>query len=353
MIGLPLLRGKNLLGIDIGGYSVKAVLLKGDADRYILDAAATIKLHAPVTSADSNDGAASIIADLMQVQKISTKKAATIVAPQSLVIRNLSLPDMPESDLKEAVKWELRKDVTLQQTDFVCDFIINSKSTDEDKTVDVTAFAASRADVLNTIETLENASLMPRVVDTHPTALLNAFNANNFWDTDKNYAMIDIGAGETTLAVFRNMGLEFVRTINFGGELLTEQVASALATNKDEAEKAKIEFGIGDSKRKKALSVRAALEPSALLLSTELKRSFEYFQTRFKRGAIDKLFLSGGTALMPGLTGQLSNSLDIETFIFNPFSNIEIPGDIPFEPIDSVAPVYTVATGLATRKEML
>jgi len=58
--------------------------------------------------------------------------------------------------------------------------------------------------------------------------------------------------------------------------------------------------------------IRAMLRPQLERLSTEIKHSFDYFESRFKKTTSKKLFLIGGGAKLKNLVRILSNSSSID-----------------------------------------
>ena len=62
---------------------------------------------------------------------------------------------------------------------------------------------------------------------------------------------------------------------------------------------------------------------------------------------MDKLFLSGSSALLKGLDSALSASIGIHVFIDDPFRKIKLPHRE--EGLTGLSPCFSVAMGLALR----
>jgi len=104
----------NLTGIDIGSYAVKVVKIKGTGDRRLLGAVGYSKLDHLAFPQESSR-LSGILRTLFSAQRIKTRKVATVLPGSSLTLMHMYLPKMPKKDMKEAVRWEMRKQITFPQ----------------------------------------------------------------------------------------------------------------------------------------------------------------------------------------------------------------------------------------------
>lgn len=339
-------QNKNLIGIDIGSYSLKAVYLGGSRGSYTLKAASCFRM--PHEAGRDASASAGLISGFVKSQRLQGKRAAAVLSGPSLIFRHLHLPSMPEKDLREAVKWEIRKETAIQPEDLIADYVLAGKGgQDSGNTVSLIAFAARRSDVERTMALLKDSGLEPRVIEAVPTALLEAFGMNNKWENGVNYASLDIGESGSTLAIFKDRGLAFAREITLGGGDITRSIAAGLNTDPDTAEEFKISRGL-DLSESETNARPYVLQPLERLVA-ELHRSFDYYQAQFREGQVAKLFLSGGTARLKGIEEFVKENLGIPVFADDPLRNLKVPAGIDTAELRSFAPCLTVAAGLATR----
>ncbi|MDO8427339.1 MAG: type IV pilus assembly protein PilM [Deltaproteobacteria bacterium] len=336
-----LFSSKSLIGIDIGSYSIKIAAFNGRPGAYALKAAACFKL--PSEGGQAAPMEPGFLSGIIKSQKISGRTASASFTGHSLIFKHLHLPQMPEKDLKEAVKWEVRKEIAIDPKDLISDYVLSGSG--KDKTLSIIAFAAVRNEVEGQMRLFKEAGLELKVLEAVPTALLSAFDLNNGWEAGVNYGMLDIGDGRSTLAVLKDKRLSFVREISIGGRDLTRSLAQALNISYEEAEERKIQNGLkeGDKAAVKALS--APLER----LCTEIHRSFDYYHAQFREGSVTKLFLSGGTARMVGIEGFITNLTGIQSYADDPLRKIKIPKGMDRQALGRIAPCLSIAAGLATR----
>jgi Tfp pilus assembly PilM family ATPase len=99
-------------------------------------------------------------------------------------------------------------------------------------------------------------------------------------------------------------------------------------------------------------SVINAIAPVLIELATEIRRSLDYYATRYQSHP-EVIYLCGGTARMRNLDQFLANELGIPVQVADPMANI--PVQCPrFTPdyLRDISPLFPVSIGLAMR-EML
>jgi type IV pilus assembly protein PilM len=86
-------------------------------------------------------------------------------------------------------------------------------------------------------------------------------------------------------------------------------------------------------------------------LISGLEVAFSYFKSTAQVPQVDWIVLSGGGALIPFLPEFIQSKLNVPIEVANPLRNIEYDPDI-FKNVqpDRIAPLLSVAVGLATRK---
>jgi type IV pilus assembly protein PilM len=262
---------------------------------------------------------------------------------------------MPKKDMKEAVRWEMRKQITFPPEELVCDFTtIGEVKRGEESMLSLIAFCAHKKDTDRLIKILEDALLEPLIIDVTPMAMLACFDYNNVWENGVNYSMIDIGDSKSTLAVFKNRKLMFAREIAIGGREMTMAVMNKLACAEDVAEKEKIRCEISSGSNQKDRRSEAEQEiidtVSGVVerLAAEVHRSFDYYQAQFREGSVSKIFLCGGSSRLKGIDNFFENIIRIPCFIDDPLRNMKVePKKFEAMKIREFAPDLTVTVGLA------
>jgi type IV pilus assembly protein PilM len=171
--------------------------------------------------------------------------------------------------------------------------------------------AAPKDAVLAAVEAVEHAGLRVTRVDLASFALLRA--ASNL--DGRVEAIVDIGAQATSVIVHADGEPLIVRTIPRGGADITDVMASQLDVPGPDAEILKCRVGLRtDVDPDAAAVVREAVRP----LINEIRSSFAYLSSGDRHTRVDRLALSGGGALLPGLAEELGSQLNVEVVSVNP-----------------------------------
>lgn len=348
---------KNLIGIDAGGYSTKIVWLKGTTG-----AAGSYRLKSIAYARTPEGKGAGFFRAVAKSQRLSGKKAATVIYGPELIVRRVTLPPMPDKDLREAVKWEIRKETAIPPDELVCDHVIAaSDAKASGGGLSIIAFAARRAAVDGIMSEFKSAGVEVRVVETVPTALLASFDANNVWEDGANYAFMDIGLTASTLAIFKDHKLSFVREMAFGGAEITAALCSETGKNEDECEELKLSCSVfvggvggaagGGNTRLGQAGSKEDMVAGKIIerLCSDIHRSFEYYQAQYRGGQVERLYLSGGTARMRGIDAFMTETLGIPVFVDDPLRKAKTAHGMDMEHIRGVSACLSVAFGAAIR----
>ncbi|MBD3277416.1 MAG: hypothetical protein GF388_03865, partial [Candidatus Aegiribacteria sp.] len=147
--------------------------------------------------------------------------------------------------------------------------------------------------------------------------------------------------------VVRNGLPSFNRDLSIGGSRFVEALQRTLGLEYDVALgvlKGNVPDGISSDE------VHTAIGRVIEELSTSIRRSFITYQASGENARIDKMYISGGCSLMPGLATILSEQHGLPVEHLQPFRNITISEDVISDSeLDSLGAVLAVGTGLALR----
>ena len=93
-----------------------------------------------------------------------------------------------------------------------------------------------------------------------------------------------------------------------------------------------------------------AIAPVLGELASEIRRSLDYYRSRGAQVSIDRVLLTGGSAVLPNLAAFLQNELQVPVAVASPFDGLSVTSkhfDSSYLP--AIGPAFTVAVGLAAR----
>jgi len=155
--------------------------------------------------------------------------------------------------------------------------------------------------------------------------------------------VIDMGA-KTTDIIIMEQGIPIIsRSIDTGGENITEVIASSSNITRERAEQFKMDLG--------SISQEKIPEPIKEILDSivnEVRYSIDLYRGQSEKN-VEKIILSGGTAFLSNLPEYFSKILDIMIYVGNPWSRVMYPTEL--KPIlEELGPRFAVAVGLAMRE---
>jgi type IV pilus assembly protein PilM len=192
---------------------------------------------------------------------------------------------------------------------------------------------------------VEQAGLVPAIVDVDGFAVANQFELNHPDDARDAVALIDVGATVMKTNIVRGGIPLFARDIPFGGNQYTQAIADRLRTTFEEAERAKL----GEAAGVAWDAVVPALESVSRELALEVRRTFDYFGSTSPSERIGRVVLSGGAARLRGLTEYLSSTWSIPVEVSRPLERIDVDAGLVGEG-EAAGPALAVAVGLALRR---
>ena len=160
-------------------------------------------------------------------------------------------------------------------------------------------------------------------------------------DNKKVICLIDIGVQSTTVNIIDKGTLKTSFSFDFAGSQLTRAVASAFDKGYTEAEEIKSKQGLIAQDKRVSEIMYLLIDP---LLSEIKKISNDFLAKEEKQ--IEEVYLTGGTANLPGLREYFAEVLKKKIEIPNCFSDFLYP-PILNETLKEMGPRYSAAVGVA------
>lgn len=342
-----------MIGLDISSSSIKLVELGQNAGgQYVLERLAS----EPMESGWITDGQIEKFDEVAEavrrvVARSGTRTRRTVMAmPQSAVItKKILLPaGLREDEMDMRVESEANQYIPFSLDEVSLDYCIIGPSPVSAEEVEV-LIAASRRDRVEDRQGLaEAAGLEPVVLDieSHASRLaIRRWSASLPDDgRDTLLALFEIGADTTSLKVLKNDELLYDRDQSFGGAQLTQLISRHYGMTYDDAERQKLSGELPEDYRFELLS------PFVDSLAQEIGRALQYFFTSTPHHTVDHVILAGGTALLEGLRDRVMDVTGFDARVVNPFDLMQIGSTVDASRLESQAPSYLIACGLAMRR---
>jgi len=338
---------KQLVGLDIGSSTIKAVELKSTKAGYELVSFGTEALAQDTVV----DGAimdapqvANAISKIFDAQHIKTKSVATSVSGHSVIVKRVPLPLMSEEELYERINSEASQHIPFDILDVSLSYQLLESM---DSQMDVLLVAVKKDKILNHTNVLAQAGKTPVVVDIDAFALQNCFEVNYEPDAGQTVALLNIGASVMNINIVRGGVPLFTRDVSVGGNQFTDALQKELDLSFDDAERLKkgdtLPSVTDDQKQQILRSVSD-------ILTLEIQKTFDFFRATASGESIQRIVVAGGTARVPGLVDLLREEFAMPVEELNPFRRVLInPAKHSDDQIREMAPRLAIAVGLALR----
>jgi type IV pilus assembly protein PilM len=205
--------------------------------------------------------------------------------------------------------------------------------------------AVKKGKVQSYADVVEACGLNVVVVDVDVFALETQYQHNEPGPGSEVVALVNIGHETTNTNILQGGMNVYARDIFVGGR----QYASTIAQRFDLAPAEAEAIVRGEQGSVSWVEVEPVLDLVSQEIGQEIQRTLDYFGTTAEHERIQRIFLSGGCALIPGLQEFLAGQWGIEVIRANPFKRVEVSNGTDAGMVEKLAPLASVATGLAMR----
>ena len=346
--------GKKLLTLDIGASRVAlAEYEQSGRDSLTLVNYGIAKLAAPLDAGSADTILSPALGEIMREKGIKPGPVAVSVSGQMVFPRFAAIPMAGGQDkFEQMVRYEIEQNIPFPIDEMVCDRQVLGDTPDGDKSVMI---VAAKIDQIEAITgALTGMGFTPELVDVAPIAVTNA--VRYVAGDDGNCSIIlDIGAKTTSLIIAEGDRL-YNRTIPIGGNNINRDIGQALGIGPEDAELKKLEKGYvsqgGVVEDEDAEADRISKVCRAVLtrLHAEISRSVNFYRSQQGGSAPVRMYLTGGTALLPQVDEFFSENLGIEVVFFNPFDRIGVGGGVDAGQLGTDAAMLAASAGVAVHQ---
>lgn len=333
----------SFLGIDIGDSSLKMVELKKKGKKiYLTNYAFSENINdVKFTKIDDTAYLAKAINKICQESGIKAKHATASLPTFAVFSSIINLSGVDKKNLAEAVADEARKVIPLPLEEMKIDFKLMPNMSGTDKfNSRVFLTGSPKKLVRKYIDIFKQANLQLSNLETETFSLVRSLLG-----ADKSTVMIvEVGANSTDISVIKESIPVLNRSLEICGSSITRDLAQVMGLEFTQAEQFKIDLALTEKNN-------ASLPPVVIKTITPILSEIEYmidFFNMSNQGKIEKIILSGGGSLLAGFAEYLSEKLDMQVIVGDPFSRVFYADELK-PVINEVGPKLAVAVGLALR----
>jgi len=314
-------KNKEILGIDIGSFDIKFVLVS--KNKKIIRQIEIVNIPRDVV--DKIEYIQNKIEKMIEEKKWNKKLININFNSDNIVQRGIKIPIIPENEIFPVIKREVEKLYGKNEGKKLI-FENLGEGKDEKNGHYNIYFALIPQDE---IDKYKKYKMKINSLD------LPLFSKNRIYQEivkeEENVLVLDLGESTTGLMIYSNKNLTVYREINIAGKDITAVLETILKKSEEDAEKLKRKYGYVSKKKAEQKQIEIENEMEAQLnfayqsvmnkLSRKIVNSIEYFKINNRGIGIDKTYITGGTSELKGIKEFLET--EIGSKIIEIYSGVE------------------------------
>lgn len=340
----------SVLGIDIGGSSVKIVQLKKENGVAVLETYGQLSLgpygdkevgqavNLPAETIAEN------LKDLIREANVTTNSAGIAISFNKTLLTTVSLPRKEGKELQTMINLEARKYIPVPVSEVQLDWFVipDEEGKEKERNMKVLLVAVHNEALTHLERIVDRAAL---AVSFYEIEIFSSIRAVVDEPT-KPVMVIDIGAATTKVYIVQRGLVARSHSISRGGQNVTKALTQASSLGFAKAEQLKRDEGISETAPKPYNKDSVTLTYSSIF--AEARRVLREFETKEKK-VVTQVILTGGGGVTKKLKEYAGNFFDTNVTLADPFQKTDAPAFM--RPVlQEIGPEFAVAVGVALRK---
>ncbi|MDA8088769.1 MAG: hypothetical protein M0Z61_00895 [Nitrospiraceae bacterium] len=262
-----------------------------------------------------------------------------IISSAQARVQFIRIPKVSEEHFEAAVQWSLKKEISLDETDYSFGYEIHGESTEGGgKKNEVMCYFAPVEEIEATKKLFAKSGVHLAGVSIVPFAIQNIFASGKTPPQEMLTACLFIGNDYSRIDLFTGGKLNLTRDIKTGInsliEMLTEDFKNRAGENltfgREEARGIIFAFAQGNSDpivlpsgaRINRKEVESVIVPVMERLTSQVERTFKHFNQAQGYGKIEKLYISSLIPVCGEIIDYFGERLDTECSVFDPLKEV-------------------------------
>jgi len=342
---------KSRIGVDIGSTAVRvAEVAPGDVP-VVLRAAQTPLPPGAVENGEVRQPelVAEALRELWGKAGVKGRQVYLGVGNQRVVVREVSLPWLPEKELRGSLGFQVQEFIPMAADEAVIDFDpLGETDQGGRRMLRILLVAAHKPMISTLVEAVTAAKLEPLGIDLTPFAIVRAVGASDEGldlEHAGDEAIIDVGAHVTAICVHDRGATRFVRILPSGGRDISLAISRGLGVEDDVAEQLKRGQEVEGAPA--AEDVRRIAMTRAGAFVDEVRSSLEFYAAQVPGARIERVLVVGGGSKLDGLMKVIGERIPVPVERGHLFDRVKSELDLSEEAAAEAEPVLGVAVGLA------
>ena len=330
--------GKRLVGLKIGASQLAAARVSNNGSAELQQVAREPLAAGIVVGGELRDPEAlsAALKEFFEKHKLPKRGVRLGIANNRIGVRTFDIAGISDQkQLGNAIRFRAQEALPIPIDEAVLDYQVLGDGVDEEgqPTKRILLVVAYRELIDRYVDACRKAGITLSGIDLEAFALLRALQApQEGVGSDPTAALVAVSIGHerSTFAVSDGRVCEFTRVLDWGGSALNIALARVLNAAPSEVESVKHELTLTDStipdglNAEQATKCVEALRKAIQTFARELVSSLQYYQNQPGSLGIAEIVLTGGTAHLPGLAGELERLIGVRVRVGDPLARMKV-----------------------------
>ena len=328
----------RIVGLKIGASQLAAARVSNNGSAELLQVAREPLAPGIVVGGELRDpeALAEALKDFFTKHGLPKKGVRLGLANNRIGVRTFEIAGIEDQkQLANAIRFRAQETLPIPIDEAVLDYHLLGEGVGEDGQVTkrVLLVVAYRELIDRYVDACKKAGITLVGIDLEAFALLRALQApQEGVGTDATAALVVVAIGHdrSTFAVSDGRVCEFTRVLEWGGSALNVAIARAVDAAPSEVEGAKRALALTDEMvpegltAEQAKNARDSMRRAIQTFARELVSSLQYYQNQPGSLGIGEIVLTGGTAHLPGLSGELERLIGVHVRVGDPLARMKV-----------------------------
>jgi len=328
----------RLIGLKIGASQLAAARVSNNGSAELLQVAREPLAPGIIVGGELRDPDAlsQALKDFFEKHGLPKKGVRLGIANNRIGVRTFEIAGIEDQkQLANAIRFRAQETLPIPIDEAVLDYQVLGEGVDEDgqPTKRVLLVVAYRELIDRYVDACKKAGITLVGIDLEAFALLRALQApQEGVGTDATAALVVVAIGHerSTFAVSDGRVCEFTRVLEWGGSALNVAIARSVDAAPSEVEATKRALSLMDDMvpdgitADQARAAREAMRKAIQTFARELVSSLQYYQNQPGSLGIGEIVLTGGTAHLPGLAGELERLIGVHVRVGDPLARMKV-----------------------------
>jgi type IV pilus assembly protein PilM len=329
---------KRIVGLKIGASQLAAARVSNNGSAELLQVAREPLEPGIVVGGELRDPdkLAAALKEFFAKNGLPKRGVRLGIANNRIGVRTFEISGVQDpKQLGNAIRFRAQEALPIPIDEAVLDYQVLGEGVDADGQPNqrILLVVAYRELIDRYVDACKKAGIVLAGIDLEAFALLRALQApQDGVGADPTAALVAVAIGHerSTFAVSNGHVCEFTRVLEWGGSALNVAIARAIDAAPSEVENVKRALALTDEMVPESLTpeqakkAREAMRRAIQTFARELVSSLQYYQNQPGSLGIGEIVLTGGTAHLPGIAGELERLIGVRVRVGDPLARMKV-----------------------------